>query len=300
MSDDTSNLPTINDSNRMILRSMIFQKLNEIHTRNAFEGYELNPDSFSKLLTDEDIYSKFEATIATNWMNVEVMASGESGLNGGQLKKKKKQYQTAIHAESNFVKGIIEDFTIQSSSQDKGDLELDENNEQQTVSSLSETQVSSSSQKRKKKKLKKHKKKNKKDKKKSRKSKKSKKDKISEDSSDVDVTDGDGESKNTSLVEQGKDAKYQHRKAIFEQEKKQLLKQIPKEVKAMFRSVGFCKWNKSYLPVMILGPYDVAPGNLRDLWMEMKANVSNWRTNIYFSFCDEYVNISHSYFIDFD
>ncbi len=57
-------------------------------------------------------------------------------------------------------------------------------------------------------------------------------------------------------------------KALFEEERAKVLEQIPDECKKEFRTLGFGKWSKHYLPVMVLGPYDVPPGPLRDQWMK--------------------------------
>ena len=62
----------------------------------------------------------------------------------------------------------------------------------------------------------------------------------------------------------------------FEKEKRQILSQIPSTVKAQFRSVGFARWTRKVtLPVMFLGPYDVAPGKLRNSCIKKMLNVSN-------------------------
>jgi hypothetical protein len=66
----------------------------------------------------------------------------------------------------------------------------------------------------------------------------------------------------------------QKAKLLFEEEKANILDQIPKEIINDFRTCGFAKWNKEYLPCMQLGPYDVAPGLIRDQWMDMFENVS--------------------------
>lgn len=274
--DDSSDRPELNESNQAMLRNMIFQKLDEIRTGNAYVEHELNPDSFSKLLTDDNIYSKFEIMLGKNWMDVELLADNETGLNGGKLNKKKKLYINAIKAESDFVKTMIEQYTANSTSPrvvEKKGGRGDDNEEVDSVSSLSESKVSSSSLKRKKK-SKKHKKKKQKDKKKARKSKKRKRDhnhSSTDESSDADM--GDSVSKATSLTDKGRDSKYEERKASFEKEKKKVLDSTPDYVKKQFKQLGFAKWSKEYLPVMFLGPYDVAPGAVRDCWFQMKEKV---------------------------
>jgi hypothetical protein len=63
-------------------------------------------------------------------------------------------------------------------------------------------------------------------------------------------------------------------KADFEARKKDILEQVPDEVKGRFRHLGFVKWSKSYLPILILSPFDVPPGPVRQQWMKMFENVS--------------------------
>ncbi len=57
-------------------------------------------------------------------------------------------------------------------------------------------------------------------------------------------------------------------------EKSEWLDRIPKEIKSRFRECGFSKWGKEWLPVLELGPFDVEPGPVRDMWFEMFRNVS--------------------------
>ena len=278
--DDSSlqNLPEVNEKSQPILRNMIHQQLDEIRTGMAYVEHELQADCFSRLLTDDDIYSKFEVMTAKNWMDVDIMSNHESGLNGGKLNKKKKQYICAIRAESDFVRRMIEQYTAshESPTEHTGGRDAHHNTEVDTVSSLSESKVSSSSHKRKKK-SKKHKKKKQKEKKKARKTKKRKRDQrdqSSEESSD-DVDMGDGESRTRSLTEgkQSQSRIYEEKKAQFEEEKRKILKSIPPDTKNYFRELGFAKWGRDWLPCMFLGPYDLAPGPVREKWMEMREKV---------------------------
>ena len=44
-----------------------------------------------------------------------------------------------------------------------------------------------------------------------------------------------------------------------------------------FRNIGFCKWGKDkedWLPIIQLGPMDVEPGSVRDMWYDMYYTVS--------------------------
>jgi len=55
----------------------------------------------------------------------------------------------------------------------------------------------------------------------------------------------------------------------FQDEESYILSLIPSDVKNSFRKLGFVKWNRIYLPVIELSPYDVAPGFVREHWMRM-------------------------------
>ncbi|KAL7538830.1 hypothetical protein ACHAXR_008808 [Thalassiosira sp. AJA248-18] len=58
----------------------------------------------------------------------------------------------------------------------------------------------------------------------------------------------------------------------FEQYKADLLSRVPKSVKSRFREGGFSRWGKDWLPVLELGPFDVEPGPVREMWLEMFDN----------------------------
>jgi len=53
----------------------------------------------------------------------------------------------------------------------------------------------------------------------------------------------------------------------FFTQQKIVLSKIPEIVEKQFLQVGFALWQKIYLPVMYLGPYDVSPGPVRDEWL---------------------------------
>jgi hypothetical protein len=57
-------------------------------------------------------------------------------------------------------------------------------------------------------------------------------------------------------------------KKEFEQEREVILAQLPRKVKDMIGEIGFTKWGKINFPVLILSPYDVPPGEVRDMWRE--------------------------------
>ncbi len=64
-------------------------------------------------------------------------------------------------------------------------------------------------------------------------------------------------------------------KKEFEAKKADILEQIPEVYKQRFRQIGFSMWSKSVIyPILILSPFDVPPGPVRQQWMKMFENVS--------------------------
>ena len=59
----------------------------------------------------------------------------------------------------------------------------------------------------------------------------------------------------------------------FDKYKSEWLGRIPKDVKLRFREGGFSKWGSDWLPVLELGPFDVEPGPVRDMWFDMFRKV---------------------------
>lgn len=74
-----------------------------------------------------------------------------------------------------------------------------------------------------------------------------------------------GEPKKRSLEFRGK--------AAFEQERDEILRQLPDAYKNMFGRIGFAKWSNMTLPVLILNPYDVPPRPVRAQWLGHFQNV---------------------------
>jgi hypothetical protein len=68
-------------------------------------------------------------------------------------------------------------------------------------------------------------------------------------------------------------ARWLKRKADFEQGRDEILDQVPEKVKARFGQICFSKWGKEFLPLLVLNPYDVPPGVVRDQWLTMKEKV---------------------------
>jgi len=59
----------------------------------------------------------------------------------------------------------------------------------------------------------------------------------------------------------------------FEKEVAAVMAQVPKRNQELFQQVGFGKWGKGFLPAMVVSPYSVPPGDIRDQWMKMYQNV---------------------------
>ncbi|CAJ1961073.1 unnamed protein product [Cylindrotheca closterium] len=62
-------------------------------------------------------------------------------------------------------------------------------------------------------------------------------------------------------------------KEKFEKRKQEVLDSLPGEVKSKFGQQFFAKWAKSPLPVLVLSPYNVPPGPVRDMWFDMYEKV---------------------------
>ncbi len=85
--------------------------------------------------------------------------------------------------------------------------------------------------------------------------------------------DGQEDDDNTNMLEEVASFEFKT-KEEFEAYRDDIIKQIPKSVRKRFRHGGFSKWGKDWLPVIELGPFDVEPGPVRDMWFEMFHNVS--------------------------
>jgi hypothetical protein len=285
---DSKTLPKMNPK---IVRSLIHQKLDEIRAGELESSHNLPESSVRKLLQDKDLYKIFEGIIAKTWMDIDIMTSNESGLNGGQLNKRRKMYMETLRKEQEFCKAQIEEYncilhpdgqnganTIPKSRSNHYDSLDDDDDDDDTVSSLSDAKISKSTaslqddMEKDKKKKRDKKKKKKKDKKKKKKHKRSS-------SSSKRRKHADHDSELSDESKSSKRKKYHQKlekkaKLLFEEEKDHVLQQIPNDIVNDFRTCGFAKWNKEYLPCLQLGPYDVAPGLIRDQWMDMFENVS--------------------------
>jgi hypothetical protein len=61
----------------------------------------------------------------------------------------------------------------------------------------------------------------------------------------------------------------------FEQQQKRIIAACPDYIKEMFGKVCFAKFGKAWYPVLVLYPYHVPPGAVRNAWLEMFERVSD-------------------------
>ncbi|MGK3738461.1 MAG: hypothetical protein ACI90V_005308 [Bacillariaceae sp.] len=64
------------------------------------------------------------------------------------------------------------------------------------------------------------------------------------------------------------------RKKEFERNRDDILSRVPAKAKKRFGEICFGSFAKFTGPVLVMSPYSVAPGPLRDNWLEMFKNVS--------------------------
>jgi hypothetical protein len=94
-----------------------------------------------------------------------------------------------------------------------------------------------------------------------------------EDAEDHDYDGPDGTSGRRRLPRKRRDYELATKRE-FEKYRSEWLGRIPGDVKSRFREGGFSKWGKDWLPVCELGPFDVEPGPVREMCLEMFRNVS--------------------------
>jgi len=66
----------------------------------------------------------------------------------------------------------------------------------------------------------------------------------------------------------------EEKKKAFEKRRDKILRGVPEEVKARFGKIYFSTFGKFVGPVLIMNPFNVEPGLLRDQWIHMFHNVS--------------------------
>ena len=69
----------------------------------------------------------------------------------------------------------------------------------------------------------------------------------------------------------------EEKKKEFEKKRDEILSGVPEHVKSKFGEICFSSFGKIVGPVLIMSPYMVEPGPLRDQWLSMYRNVSNIR-----------------------
>lgn len=69
------------------------------------------------------------------------------------------------------------------------------------------------------------------------------------------------------------------RRKGFEKARDLILEEVPVDVKDRFGKIYFGKWGKQVLPCLVMNPYSVPPGGVRDLWLEMYEKVCNFITH---------------------
>lgn len=69
-------------------------------------------------------------------------------------------------------------------------------------------------------------------------------------------------------------ARMLEKKAEFERERDEVLNDVPQSAKERFGGVYFSRFGGYYGPVLVMNPYRVAPGPVRNEWLEMFHKVS--------------------------
>jgi hypothetical protein len=68
-------------------------------------------------------------------------------------------------------------------------------------------------------------------------------------------------------------ARWLKRKAAFEKLRDDVLNDVPEQVKEKYGQIGFSKWGKVFIPVLIMNPFHVPPGPVRETWFDMYEKV---------------------------
>ena len=80
--------------------------------------------------------------------------------------------------------------------------------------------------------------------------------------------------KKTAFTDEQIEATREKLKKEFEEEKADILAELPDEYKNLWGQCGFAKWGKSWLPCLFVSPFDVGGSQMRDDWMKMYEGVS--------------------------
>ena len=77
------------------------------------------------------------------------------------------------------------------------------------------------------------------------------------------------------IKEEPLDTRLAAKKRLFEEARDEILVGVPDDVKARFGQIYFSKWGKFNLPVLVMSPYSVPPGEVRDTWLKMYYKTSS-------------------------
>jgi hypothetical protein len=73
----------------------------------------------------------------------------------------------------------------------------------------------------------------------------------------------------------------QDQKRLFDQEKEEIMRTVPKAVKKRFGEIRFATFGSYIGPVLILDPYNISAGPVRDQWLKMYHKVSQSKQIIF-------------------
>jgi hypothetical protein len=68
-------------------------------------------------------------------------------------------------------------------------------------------------------------------------------------------------------------ARWLERKADWEATRDVVLDEVLDKVKQKYGQICFSKWGKEILPVLVMSPFDVPPGPVREMWFDMYEKV---------------------------
>lgn len=71
------------------------------------------------------------------------------------------------------------------------------------------------------------------------------------------------------------DTNLERKKRIFEEARDMIMADVPDSTKESFGQIYFSKWGKQFLPCLVMNPYSVPPGGVRDMWLDMYDKVRN-------------------------
>ena len=57
-------------------------------------------------------------------------------------------------------------------------------------------------------------------------------------------------------------------KGHFDADRDAVLDMLPPFFKTVFNQIGFGRWGTKHFPVLVLSPYSIPPGDVRELWLQ--------------------------------